>query len=133
MILFAGGIWGLYIVAIGMLSSFVFMVTGAWLLLVGVQATPIDFDPKKLLQSHVAHPYPGPEMVEQRELARFRWGFEHDAVEPIGVRKLVRKGTAVSDDGASAFRLMGGPGLDWFIAGPGDRTDRAGPELVQTD
>ena len=38
-ILFAGGVWGLYVVAIGMLSSFVFMVTGAWLLLVGVQAT----------------------------------------------------------------------------------------------
>ena len=38
-ILFAGGSWGLYVVAIGMLSSFVFMVTGAWLLLVGVEAT----------------------------------------------------------------------------------------------
>jgi hypothetical protein len=38
-ILFAGGAWGLYIVAVGMLSSFVFMVTGAWLLLVGVGAT----------------------------------------------------------------------------------------------
>ena len=31
--------WRDYVVAIGMLSSFVFMVTGAWLLLVGVQAT----------------------------------------------------------------------------------------------
>lgn len=38
-ILFAGGAWGLYVVALGMLSSFVFMVTGAWLLLVGVEAT----------------------------------------------------------------------------------------------
>ena len=37
-ILFAGATWGLYIVALGMLSSFVFMVTGAWLLLVGVEA-----------------------------------------------------------------------------------------------
>lgn len=39
LILFAGAGWGLYIVALGMLSSFVFMVTGAWLLLVGVEAT----------------------------------------------------------------------------------------------
>jgi hypothetical protein len=39
LILFAGAAWGLYIVAVGMLSSFVFMVTGAWLLLVGVEAT----------------------------------------------------------------------------------------------
>lgn len=39
LILFAGPTWGLYIVAIGMLSSFVFMVTGAWLLLVGVEST----------------------------------------------------------------------------------------------
>ena len=39
LILFAGAAWGLYVVAIGMLSSFVFMVTGAWLLLVGVEAT----------------------------------------------------------------------------------------------
>ncbi len=38
-ILFAGGAWGLYIVGLGMLSSFVFMVTGAWLLLVGVEAS----------------------------------------------------------------------------------------------
>ena len=38
-ILFVGGAWGLYVVAIGMLSSFVFMVTGAWLLLVGVEAS----------------------------------------------------------------------------------------------
>ena len=38
-ILFAGPAWGLYVVALGMLSSFVFMVTGAWLLLVGVEAT----------------------------------------------------------------------------------------------
>jgi hypothetical protein len=38
-ILFVAGGWGLYVVAIGMLSSFIFMVTGAWLLLVGVEAT----------------------------------------------------------------------------------------------
>lgn len=38
-ILFAGAASGLYVVAVGMLSSFVFMVTGAWLLLVGVEAT----------------------------------------------------------------------------------------------
>ena len=36
-ILFIGPSWGLYVVAVGMISSFVFMVTGAWLLLVGVQ------------------------------------------------------------------------------------------------
>ena len=38
-IIFTGAAWGLYIVGLGMMSSFVFMVTGAWLLLVGVQAT----------------------------------------------------------------------------------------------
>ena len=38
-VLFAGGAWGLYVVALGMLSSFVFMITGAWLLLVGVDST----------------------------------------------------------------------------------------------
>lgn len=37
-VLFAGAAWGLYLVGVGMMSSFVFMVTGAWLLLVGVQA-----------------------------------------------------------------------------------------------
>ena len=35
-VLFFGGVWGLYVVGLGMMSSFVFMVTGAWLLLVGV-------------------------------------------------------------------------------------------------
>jgi hypothetical protein len=35
-VLFFGGTWGLYVVGLGMMSSFVFMVTGAWLLLVGV-------------------------------------------------------------------------------------------------
>ena len=35
-VLFFGNAWGLYAVGIGMMSSFIFMVTGAWLLLVGV-------------------------------------------------------------------------------------------------
>jgi hypothetical protein len=35
-ILFFGNAWGLYVVGLGMMSSFIFMVTGAWLLLVGV-------------------------------------------------------------------------------------------------
>ena len=35
-ILFVGPVWGLYVVGVGMMASFVFMVTGAWLLLVGV-------------------------------------------------------------------------------------------------
>jgi len=37
-VLFFGGAWGLYAVGLGMMSSFIFMVTGAWLLLVGVGA-----------------------------------------------------------------------------------------------
>jgi hypothetical protein len=36
LVLFAGDLRGLYLVGIGMMSSFIFMVTGAWLLLVGV-------------------------------------------------------------------------------------------------
>jgi hypothetical protein len=36
--LFFGNAAGLYLVGIGMMSSFIFMVTGAWLLLVGVGA-----------------------------------------------------------------------------------------------
>jgi len=36
LILFAGSVGGLYVVGIGMMSSFIFMVTGAWLLIVGV-------------------------------------------------------------------------------------------------
>jgi hypothetical protein len=36
LILFFGNESGLYVVALGMMSSFIFMVTGAWLLLVGV-------------------------------------------------------------------------------------------------
>jgi hypothetical protein len=36
LILFFGNESGLYVVAVGMMSSFIFMVTGAWLLLVGV-------------------------------------------------------------------------------------------------
>jgi hypothetical protein len=39
-ILFAGAAWGLYVVGFGMISSFIFMVTGAWLLLVGVGSRP---------------------------------------------------------------------------------------------
>ncbi len=35
-ILFAGNTAGLYLVGVGMMSSFVFMITGSWLLLVGV-------------------------------------------------------------------------------------------------
>jgi modulator of FtsH protease len=38
-ILFFGPVWGLYVVGVGMMGSFVFMVTGAWLLLVGVGST----------------------------------------------------------------------------------------------
>jgi hypothetical protein len=38
-VLFLGGTWGLYAVGAGMMSSFVFMVSGAWLLLVGVGST----------------------------------------------------------------------------------------------
>ncbi len=42
-LLFAGAIWGLYVVGVGMIASFVFMVTGAWLLLVGVGSSrPTD-------------------------------------------------------------------------------------------
>ena len=36
LVFFFGAAWGLYVVGLGMLGSFVFMVTGAWLLLVGV-------------------------------------------------------------------------------------------------
>jgi hypothetical protein len=36
--LFLGAAWGLYIVGVGMIASFVFMVPGAWLLLVGVES-----------------------------------------------------------------------------------------------
>jgi len=38
LILFSGNPAGLYVVGLGMMSSFIFMVTGAWLLLVGVGA-----------------------------------------------------------------------------------------------
>ena len=36
LILISGNVRGLYLVGVGMMSSFIFMVTGAWLLLVGV-------------------------------------------------------------------------------------------------
>lgn len=36
--LFLGGVWGLYVVGVGMMASFVFMISGAWLLLVGVES-----------------------------------------------------------------------------------------------
>ena len=39
LLFFFGSTWGLYVVGVGMLGSFVFMVTGAWLLLVGVGGT----------------------------------------------------------------------------------------------
>jgi hypothetical protein len=35
--LFLGNTGGLYVVGIGMMSSFIFMVTGAWLLIIGVR------------------------------------------------------------------------------------------------
>ncbi|HXN04681.1 MAG TPA: hypothetical protein VN895_07600 [Candidatus Acidoferrum sp.] len=41
LILFAGNPAGLYVVGLGMMSSFIFMVTGAWLLLVGVGAQEV--------------------------------------------------------------------------------------------
>ena len=37
LVLFTGDARGLYIVSIGMMASFVFMVSGAWLLIVGVR------------------------------------------------------------------------------------------------
>ena len=37
-VLLTGGLWGMYAVA-GMMSTFIFMVSGAWLLLVGVQTS----------------------------------------------------------------------------------------------
>ncbi|MGO9958603.1 MAG: hypothetical protein ACLP50_22000 [Solirubrobacteraceae bacterium] len=36
-VLFLGNSWGLYAIGAGMIASFLFMVSGAWLLLVGVQ------------------------------------------------------------------------------------------------
>ena len=38
--LFGGAGWGLYLIGLGMLSSVVVIVTGAWLLLVGVESGP---------------------------------------------------------------------------------------------
>ena len=35
---FVGAAWGLYVVGLSMMASFVFMISGAWLLLVGVGA-----------------------------------------------------------------------------------------------
>jgi hypothetical protein len=35
--LFFGNAGGLYVVGVGMMASFVFMVTGAWLLIIGVR------------------------------------------------------------------------------------------------
>ena len=35
--LFAGDARGLYVVSVGMMASFIFMVSGAWLLIVGVR------------------------------------------------------------------------------------------------
>ncbi|HEX2681801.1 MAG TPA: hypothetical protein VHQ03_10970, partial [Candidatus Dormibacteraeota bacterium] len=41
--LFLGAGWGLYVIVLGMLSSIVVIVTGAWLLLVGVELpSPAD-------------------------------------------------------------------------------------------
>jgi hypothetical protein len=37
-ILFFGHTWGLYAVGVGMMASFLFIVSGAWLLLVGVES-----------------------------------------------------------------------------------------------
>jgi hypothetical protein len=37
LVLFAGDTRGLYVVSIGMMASFIFMVSGAWLLIVGVR------------------------------------------------------------------------------------------------
>ena len=39
-ILFFGRTWGLYAVGVGMMASFLFIVSGAWLLLVGVDESP---------------------------------------------------------------------------------------------
>jgi len=39
-ILFFGHEWGLYTVGVGMMASFLFIVSGAWLLLVGVETPP---------------------------------------------------------------------------------------------
>ncbi len=41
-VLFFGNTWGLYAVGLGMMSSFIFIVTGAWLLLVGVGTQEVD-------------------------------------------------------------------------------------------
>src|SRR5215510_3389193 len=38
-LVFAGVPWGLDVVGVGMMASFFFMVTGAWLLLVGVESS----------------------------------------------------------------------------------------------
>jgi Ca2+-binding RTX toxin-like protein len=39
---------------------------------------------------------------------------------------------ALISDAPAADRLTGGLGLDWFVAGPGDSLDRAGPEQALT-
>jgi len=50
-VLFFGDLWGLYVVGVGMMASFLFMVSGAWLLLVGVDAperSPLPDERKKV-------------------------------------------------------------------------------------
>lgn len=54
-ILFIAGAWGLYVIGLGMMASFVFMVTGAWLLLVGVekgQGTSPSFETQEATDEH---------------------------------------------------------------------------------
>jgi hypothetical protein len=41
-VLIAGSSWGLYLVGVGMMASILFIVSGAWLLLVGIDANTPD-------------------------------------------------------------------------------------------
>jgi hypothetical protein len=58
LILFAGGIWGLYLVGLGMMASFVFMVSGAWLLLVGVEAAQAGAQAARVPPDSMSAPSP---------------------------------------------------------------------------
>lgn len=57
-VLFLGATWGLYVVGVGMLSSFVFMVSGAWLLLVGVEAVQAGAREGRAPQDSTSAPAP---------------------------------------------------------------------------
>src|SRR5690348_5584504 len=78
-----------------------------------MQAAPVDLDAKQLLQPHVAQADLGPEVIQERKLARLVGSLEHDVSETESIGEAFGEVGVELAAGAEEADFVGAlPGLD---------------------